>query len=363
MHIGVEATKLVQEKRGIGRYVRNVIRHMPRVHPAARLTLFLRSTRDEEAVRQQLVDLDPKLPSVCTLATIDTLPSTTADVVWYPWNWLHPIAERAAMVTTICDLVPMLQLDHRWWKVIKRAKYRRRFRRTAAHSDLLIAISSFTASEVRRYLGVPEERIRVTLLAADDLAHHGDVQATTPATLGIDGPFFMAVGAHEARKNLQVLFRAMALLHARGVTAPLVLCGPGGPLASIARRERAPWLRFAGYVSDTELGAMYRESTALVFPSRYEGFGLPALEAMAAGGRVICANASSLPEVVGDAALLFEWDDAESLANHMHTLLNDPARRAAMATAAAAQAAKFSWEATARATVAALAEGVARRST
>jgi len=360
LHIGVEASKLVREKRGIGRYVRNVLRHMPRVREQVRITLFLRTMHDESDAREQLAALDAALLPRCTFEPLSALPRTTADVVWYPWNWLHPEAETAAMVTTICDLVPMLQLDHRWWKVIKRAKYRRRFRRTAQRSDLLITISSFTAKEVTRYLGVPADDMRVTLLAADDLATVGSAKATTPGALGISGPFFMAVGAHEARKNLQVLFRAMQVLHARGVSAPLVLCGPGGNLASVAKQERAPWLEFAGYVSDAELGAMYRDATALVFPSRYEGFGLPALEAMAAGGRVICANASSLPEVVGDAALLFEWDDAEALASHMQRLLNDPALRAEKAAASLAQASRFTWEATARETLLAFDEALRR---
>ncbi len=366
MHIGVEATKLMQERRGIGRYVRNVLRQMPRVRDDVRFTLFAKSLKDVEPLREHLAQLDQNVAGRSTVEPVSALRETTADVVWYPWNWLHPVAHHAAMVTTICDLVPMLQLDHRWWKVIKRAKYRTRFRRTVARSDVVITISAFTAREVERYLGLPFSAMRVTLLAADDLAaEHGvrlpDERPATLNALGIAGPFFMAVGAQEARKNLQVLFRAMTLLHARGKTVPLVVCGPGGPLARIAKHQQAPWLRFAGFVSDTELGALYRAATALVFPSRYEGFGLPALEAMAAGGRVICADASSLPEVVGDAALTFAWNDADALADHMQRLLDDPSLRDAKTASALSRAATFTWKATAHDTLLAFDEAIARK--
>ena len=365
MHIGVEATKLVRERRGIGRYVRNVLRQLPAVRDDVRFTLFVRRPEDKGLLKEQLAALDERLAARCTIEHVNAVPDSNVDVVWYPWNWLQPVARRAAMVTTICDLVPMLQLDHRWWKVIKRAKHRRRFRRTVEHSDVVITISEFTAHEVERYLGLSFDRMRVTLLAADDIElHDAAVHTQRPEvldTLAIDGPFFMAVGAQEPRKNLQVLFRAMSILHANGTTAPLVLCGPGGPLAAIAERTQEPWLRFAGFVSDHDLGALYRDATALVFPSRYEGFGLPALEAMAAGGRVIAANASSLPEVVGDAALTFEWDDADALAAHMQRLLDDPGLRACKAAESLAQAAKFTWEQTARETLEAFDEAIARR--
>lgn len=354
MHIGVEATKLLQERRGIGRYVRNVLRHIVALRPDVRLTLFIRRAADAAPLHEQLTTFDALLAERAEYATVSELADSRADVVWYPWNWLNPPPRHAAAVTTICDLVPMLRFDHRWWKVYKRWKYRRRFLRTVHASDGVIAISAFTAREIERCLAYPASRVTVTLLAADDLSGE-DIrdQSATLDALQIDGPFFMAVGAHEARKNLQVLFRAMALLHERGNTAPLVLCGPGSALAAIAKQVRAPWLRFAGFVPDAELGTMYRRATALVFPSRYEGFGLPALEALASGGRVVCADESSLPEAVGDAALRFPWDDAEALAGHLGRLLSDANLRHTLVTRGLRHAEKFSWRQTAVETLAA----------
>jgi glycosyltransferase involved in cell wall biosynthesis len=241
--------------------------------------------------------------------------------VWYPWNWIRPLARRAPMVATIQDLAPMLQFDHRWWKYLKRFKARRRYQGTVDNAALVMTISTFTKQEVVRLLDVEPSKLRITLLAADDLRVAAGESSETLERLGITGPFFLTVGAHDARKNLQVLYRAMALLHERGETAPLVQCGPSVERESDGKD--APWMRAAGYVSDAELATLYKRATALVFPSRYEGFGLPVSEAMMAGGCVICASESSLPEVGGDAALFFPWNDAEALAREMSRLLHE----------------------------------------
>src|SRR5690606_32269917 len=155
-------------------------------------------------------------------------------------------------------------------------------RHTVALAARILTISEFTADEVTRLLNVPRERMRVTLLAADDFEAPESGASETLARFGIDGPFFLAVGAPDARKNLHVLFAAMELLEAAGVRVPLVVCGPGKKLARLLRGRDAPWLKLAGFVSDAELAALYARTTALVFPSKYEGFGLPVLEAMSA---------------------------------------------------------------------------------
>ncbi len=355
VRVGVEASKLLRERRGMGRYVRNVLLQMPKLRPEIRFTLFVRRARDIAPLRDQLARLSGAVAERTTIETVSALPATDLDVVWYPWNWLTTRTERAARVVTVLDLAPMLQLDHRWWKVLKRAINRRRYLSTVRDADMLIAISAFTEQEMRRHLPVDPTRVRVTLLASDDVAPVTNGASPVLDRLGVQGPFFLTVGAQEARKNLPVLYRAMELLHAHGERVPLVQCGPS------TRAEPRPWLHYAGYVSDAELSVLYERATALVFPSFYEGFGLPALEAMAAGGRVVCANASSLPEVVGDAALMFDANDAAALAAQLTRVLHDAALRERMTRDGIVQASKFRWSTTAGQTLDVFDEAMRRR--
>jgi alpha-1,3-rhamnosyl/mannosyltransferase len=220
----------------------------------------------------------------------------------------------------------------------------------------VLTVSEFSKGEIVRHLGADASRITVTPLAADDLAVQGP-DATRPLDdAGIAGPFFMTVGGQEGRKNLGTLYRAMDALYANGMRIPLVQCGPGMSAHTRARAGSAPWLHHVGFVSDAELVTLYRRAVALVLPSRYEGFGLPVLEAMRAGCPVICADSSALPEVAGGAALLFPWDDAAALAAQMTRLANDPVLRAARIAAGVAHAARFSWSRAADQTLACFAQ-------
>ena len=354
-HIGVEATRFVRERRGIGRYVHNILRSIPRHRADVRFTMFVARAADEVAVRARLDRIDRTLSPRTAVVPVGELPSSDADVIWYPWNWLHPRTHTAAMVVSILDVAPMLQLDNRWWKVIKRARFRRRFATSLRDADLVLTISQFSASELVKHLHADRSRIRVTLLAADDMARAVSDHSAALERLTITGPFFITVGAHDDRKNLPTLYRAMELLHASGDRVPLVQCGPHPATGAPS------FVHYAGYVDDTELATMYKRSTALVFPSRYEGFGLPVLEAMAAGGRVICADASSLPEVAGSAGLMFPWDDAHALALHMRTLLHDESLRARLTRDGLQQAQRFTWSATARQTLEVFDEAIALR--
>ncbi|MEO7362054.1 MAG: glycosyltransferase family 1 protein [Gemmatimonadaceae bacterium] len=359
MHIAVDASRLLQEKRGMGRYVRNLLRELPLVRDGVSFTIHADTGPDHSDLRtllQSIGETAGRAPIQSTSALI----STTADVAWYPWNFVKPVAQRAPVAVTIHDIAPMIRLDHRWWKIWKRAKYRRRYTNSVQTSHAILADSAFTAQEIKRLLNPDMTQVHEVLLASDDFMPGHTDAAPILDKLGITGPFFMAVGAHEARKNLAVLFAAMRELARQGVDVPLVLCGPGARLSNAAGTNDARWLKYAGFVSDAELAALYKSATALVFPSVYEGFGLPVLEAMQCGGRVVCANASSLPQVAGDAALLFPPTDVNALATELTRLLQSPALQAELTQRSLAQSARFRWRDTARNTITAFDAAIAR---
>ncbi len=342
MHVAIEATRLLQERRGIGRYVRNVLVQFAVAHPTLRFSMYVRTNADRSALPAHLHGLHPALAARTMVEPIGTLTRTPADVVWYPWNFITTVAPRKPMVVTIHDVAPMLQLDHRWWKLLKRARFRRLYTRTVQQASEILTVSEFSRHEILRCLPANDARITVTPLAADDLRIDGP-DALPDAAATVTGPFFLSVGGQEGRKNLATLYEAMALLHARGVRASLVQCGPRLSAQTRRLHGTAPWLTHVGFVNDAQLVTLYRRAAALVMPSRYEGFGLPVLEAMRVGCPVICADASALPEAVGDAARRFAWQDTSALAEHMAALLDSSAERERLITRGAVQVARFSW--------------------
>lgn len=351
--VAVEATRLLKDDRGIGRYVRALLPRLLALRPALRLALFARPG-DVARLTDEVAGCHEMRGRVVVHA-VGAMRRARADVFWYPWNVARPTPSTGVVVATVHDIAPVALAESGWRHWHRNRRWRRLYAATAARGTLLVADSAFTAAELRREFGVPRSRLRVVPLAADESrAAEPDAERALLARLGVRRPFVLAVGAAERRKNLAALDRAMARVVEHVPEATLVLAGPRPRNGDAA--PQPSWKRTVGYVRDADLVGLYRAATCVVVPSTYEGFGLPVLEAMRLGAPVIAARRASLPEVGGDAAAWVEPDDDAALATAIRRLLVDEGARAAMREAGLARAALFTWDGTARRTLAAFDE-------
>lgn len=264
-----------------------------------------------------------------------------------------PIPAKHPLVVTLHDLIPMIQPEV-MPSPVDRAVYGWWNRRAARIADVIVANSEHTASDVQRMLPDARGKTVVTLLAAERGVSEGPIDEL-PAQMG-GGPYVLSMGNTKPNKGLPALLAAFALVAPAHPDLRLWLVGADqqGYVASILGDDpAAARVGFTGRLDDDQLRAAYGHARAFAFPSRYEGFGLPPLEAMAYGTPVVVADAASLPEVVGDAGLLVPPDDAEALAHAVERLLTDDALRESLVTAGRERAATFTWERTAAGTVAA----------
>ena len=215
----------------------------------------------------------------------------------------------------------------------------------------VIAISEFTKREIVKRYRIDPDHISVT-----HLAPRPAFGLSRPRQAS-DEPFFLFVGNLEPRKNLETVIRATRINLDRGIDLPLVVAGKPGfqherVLSLVRELQLDRQVRFKGYVSDLELQTLYSSCLALVHPSLYEGFGLTPLEAMTQGAPTIVANASSLPEVVDDVALLVSPTDVSAWADAMAKLAGDRGMQNDLSVRGLARAGKFSWRRCAQETLA-----------
>lgn len=269
-------------------------------------------------------------------------------------------------VVTVHDLIPLVLPGYRSSALVR--AYMRLVASTARHADLVLTDAEATVGEIVRHLGVPAERVRAIPLAAAAAYRpvRGEPLAAVRARYGLPERYFLYLGGFDLRRNLATLFRALALARGRDpALPPLVLAGAlpatDSAFAPDPRRLAAEagvgeGVRFLGRVPEEDKPALYSGALAFLFPSRYEGFGLPVLEALACGTPAAVADATSLPEVAGPGALLAGPDDVGAWADAIARLAGDEGLRARLRSAGLAHAGRFSWERTARETLAAYRE-------
>jgi glycosyltransferase involved in cell wall biosynthesis len=237
----------------------------------------------------------------------------------------------------------------------------------ARAADVVIADSRATANLAHRYLGVRKNCLRVVHAAAQSGFHpvpKEEASVAVAGRFGLPRDYLLAVGTIEPRKDHLTLLRALAAVPG----APLlVLVGGIGwkvkpILAQIRVQEKAGRVRYLGRVDDEWLPALYSAAGLSVYPSLYEGFGLPVLEAMACGCPVLCSDSSSLPEVGGNAAAYFRTGDDSDLARKLRSLLFDEERLTVMSAAGSARARHFSFHRAAQEVLVILRQGVSQSS-
>ena len=260
------------------------------------------------------------------------------------------------LVVTLNDVMP---LDHpEWFTRVNVLHTRVIVRRLARLAAALLVPSAFTRREVAAAWDIDPARIHVARYGVDARFAPGPVDEASLARLGVRPPYLLTVGRLQPRKNLEAALDAFTRLSGAGAEHQLVVAGARGwhddeLLERVRTSPAADRIRVTGRISDDELIALYRGAACFVFPSRFEGFGFPPLEAMACGAPVVSSNRTSMPEVVGDAALLVDPDDAGALASAIGEVLADQALAARLREAGRGRAETFTWRACADATVAA----------
>jgi glycosyltransferase involved in cell wall biosynthesis len=351
--VGIDARAAAEVPAGRGRYVRELLTALAHLDEArdVRFVLYARERwgdLDPARFVWRLIELPDPVWHVAAAARatreVDVLLSTNSYLT--VWFCLKPTA------VVVHDLVPFVDRGNAKTSSarIEQATIRPALRRAEA----LVCVSAATRTDLARLFPAAASKASVIPLAAD-AGFSAPVAA--PGHPALEGkPYVLAVSTLEPRKNLERLIAAWSSLDADARAGHvLALVGPIGwdaaPILAAARDQGAQLL---GRVSEDELRALYAGASVFAYPSLYEGFGLPVIEAMAAGAPVVTSSVSSLPEVAGDAALLVDPTDTNAIASALTRLLSDPTLADDLRARSRARAAQFSWERTARETLALL---------
>lgn len=345
---------------GVGRYTRELARALPRGAAPDRLRFFWLDFKRRglpvptEGVETRAIGWCPGRVMQGLWKTLGAPPfdvlAGRAEVYHFP-NFIRPPLRRGKSVVTLHDLafVRMPETTEP-----KNQRYlERHIRHTVAEADAIVTVSRFTADEAHELLGVPRERLHPIPLGLVARAQ------PTPETigamrqrLGLDRPYLLTVGTVEPRKNLPFMADVFERLAFDGDWVIAGSCGwRYAPIVDrLSASPRAERIRRIDYVPEEDLAPLYAGAELFLFPSRYEGFGFPPLEAMQLGVPVVASDRGSLPEVLGQAARLLPIDAPEPWIHEIQTLLTDSGARKALQEAGRLQASSYRWDRTAEST-------------
>jgi glycosyltransferase involved in cell wall biosynthesis len=361
MLIGFEASALQGCKSGVGYYAENLLGGMMSTAPEHDYVLL--SNRDMRPswrpISHETLQGDRFFPvraAWMQAALPGILRRLRPDICHFP-NYLAPLACGRPYVVTIHDMT--LFITPRYHRLKKLVLDRTLVPHVARRAAAIITVSKSARDDIVRYLKVPRDRVHVVMNAVGPAFVPVTDQARLEAVrarYGLDVPYILYVGTIEPRKNIVRLIRAFAQLKKKDIPHKLVLVGQPGwkcePIyAEVEKRGLRQDVIFTGYVPFDDLPVLYSGAESMAFPSLYEGFGLPVLEAMACGTPVVTSSSSSLAEVADGAALLVDPYSVAEIAGSLQRIHSDPALAAELSEKGRARAAQFTWETAARDTL------------
>lgn len=364
MKIAIDYTSAARQRAGIGRYTRSLIHALAQHDPTNQYVLYtphdaqhLDAGDFPKNFRFVSAPLNERYMVALWQRAQIPLPievfTGSADIFYSP-DFVLPPTRAAKKILTVHDLsfkrVPETAVPKLKWYLEGAVP------RAVRRADLILADSDATRQDLIELFKVPAERVQVLYSGYDpQFQRVSDAQTLQRVreTYRLQKPFILHVGTIEPRKNLVRLIEAYSRLRRHGEVDLVIAGGRGWMYDEIYAAPQkfgvSASVRFLGFTPDADLPALYSLAEFLAYPSLYEGFGLPVLEAMACGTAVVTSNNSSLPEVAGDAALLIDARDTEALAWAMSRFLDDRRWRGIMQQKGLAQAKKFSWQKSAQA--------------
>jgi glycosyltransferase involved in cell wall biosynthesis len=362
MDFGLDVRPTLSRPTGVGTYVLGLVERLPALAPEDRFHFFSASVKEHYPPRAWPPNVrlvDRRLPVRGLNAAwnrlgwppLDRLVGAPLDLVHSPTPLLVP-CRRGKRVVTLHDLFFLKHPD------MVEGETRRDFvslvRDHVRRADGVLCVSEYTAAEARRLLDIPEEKIAVTPHGVDPLYRSSPPEDRVDESLRrlrLPRGAVLYVGSAEKRKNLVTLVMAYMTLARRRRLPPLILAGPGTDWAQGGNRV-GPQIVATGYLDKADLRALMAASALLALPSLEEGFGLPVVEAMAAGLPVVCSSGSALAEVAGDAALLVDPHDVNGLAHAIERVIEDRTLAADLRRRGLERSLRFDWQETAARTLA-----------
>lgn len=355
MQIGINAFFLRHPETGSGQYTCNLLEALAKVDLTNEYLLFSPGPTPKVF---RICNLSKNLAKLWFEQVSFPLSCRYLDLTHVPY-FASPLFPTTPTVVTIHDLIPLILPAYRSALFVR--AYTHLVAEAAKRAKAVITDSQASKRDILRLLGIPPERVDAVYLAADEKfvpVKDENRLAALCRRYNLPSSYFLYLGGFDQRKNVPTLLRAFALLGSRKVN--LVIAGKlpkretslfSDPRRLVCELGLEKEVIFTGWIPEEDKPALYSGALAFVFPSLYEGFGLPVLEAMTCGTPVIASDRTSLPEVVGEGGILVDPEDVEEIAKAMKALLSDNDLRAELEQRALAQAARFSWEKTAQKTL------------